>query len=53
MKQRSSYLYKNFISKLNTNIFLKNNIVQNKDDVYELHGYAKKAEESDDEVEDI
>jgi hypothetical protein len=32
---------------INTNIFLKNNIVQNKDDVYELKGYEKRGEETD------
>ena len=51
MKQRSQYMYKNFIAKLNTNVFLKHNIVQNKDDVYELRGYVKKVETYDDDDE--
>ena len=51
MKERSQYMYKNFIAKLSTNVFLRNNIVQNKDDVYELRGYVKKVETYDDDDE--
>jgi len=52
IKQKSQYMYKNFIAKLDTNVFLRKNIVQNSKDVYELHGYERKSEETDDEDEE-
>ena len=51
-KQRAQYMYKNFIAKLNTNVFLRKNIIQNSKEVYELHGYSKKIEEDDDDDEE-
>ena len=43
-------MYKNFIAKLDSNVFLRKNIVQNSKEVYELHGYERKSEETDDDT---
>ena len=50
IKQKSQYMYKNFIAKLDSNVFLRKNIVQNSKEVYELHGYERKSEETDDDT---
>ena len=50
MKQRSQYMYKFFIAKINSNIFLRHNIVQNSKEVYELCGYCLKGDEEEEEI---